>query len=147
VEGRGGYRETTRRGTRNAHNNQTDHAEGGIVGDNDEDNDSHNDNDDDDDDDDDDVDDNDDDGGCGCGGWDGHHRMRKGRGHYDTTIKRSQRRGGKMVATAVTMTMTTTMMKPRSDRGCGGGEWRAAAKAVAVVETSGCFGMIIWHPR
>ncbi len=30
VEGQGGYRETTQRGTRrNAHNNQTDHAEGG----------------------------------------------------------------------------------------------------------------------
>jgi hypothetical protein len=30
VEGRGGYREMTRRGTRiNVHNNQTDHAEGG----------------------------------------------------------------------------------------------------------------------
>jgi len=26
----------------------------------------------------------------------------------------------------------TTTMKPRSDRGCGGGEWRAAAMAVAV---------------
>jgi hypothetical protein len=41
---------------------------------------------------------------------------------------------------------TTTMMKPRSDRGCGGGEWRAAATAVAVA-TRECFGMIIWHPR
>jgi hypothetical protein len=59
----------------------------------------------------------------------------------------------KTVVTAVMMTMTmtmrttmTTMMKPRSDRGCGGGEWRAGATAVAVV-TRGCFGMIIWHPR
>jgi len=57
--------------------------------------------------------------------------MRKGRGHDDTTIKRSQRRGGKMVVTVVTMTMTmktttTTMMNLRSDRGCGGGEWRVA---------------------
>jgi len=77
--------------------------------------------------------------------------MRKGRGHDDTTIKRSQRRGGKTVVTALMMTMmmrttTTTMMKPRSDRGCGGGEWRAAATAVAVA-ARGCFGMIIWHPR
>jgi hypothetical protein len=53
--------------------------------------------------------------------------MRKGRGHDDTTIKRSQRRGGKTVVMAVMMTMTmrmtmTTMMKPWSDRGCGGGE-------------------------
>ena len=67
--------ETTRRGTRTCtHNNQTDHAEGGVVGD--------------DDDGDDGDDDNDDDGGCG--GRDGHHRMRKGRGHDDrtnTTIK------------------------------------------------------------
>ncbi len=39
VEGRGGgYAESTRRGTRTcAHNNQTDHAEGGVVGDDDED--------------------------------------------------------------------------------------------------------------
>jgi len=53
-----------------------------------------------------------------------------------------------MVVTAVTMTMTTmtmtmtTMMNPRSDRGCGGGEWRAAATSVAVA-TRGCFGMTI----
>ena len=39
-----------------AHNNQTDHAEGGVVGDDD--------------------DDNDDDGGCN--GRDGHHQMRSG---------------------------------------------------------------------
>ena len=39
--------------------------------------------DDDDNDDDDDDDENDDDGGCG--GQDGHHRMRKGRGHDDRT--------------------------------------------------------------
>jgi hypothetical protein len=88
-----------------------------------------------------------------CGGRDGHHRMRKGRGHDHTTIKRSQRMGGKTVVTAVTMTMTmrmrtttTTMMKPRSNRGCRGGEWQAAATAVAVA-MRGCFSMIIWHPR
>ncbi len=73
--------------------------------------------------------------------------MRKGIGHEDTTIKRSQRRGGKAVVTAVMLTMTmrttTTMMtKPQSDHGCGGGEWRAAATAVAVV-MRGCFGLII----
>ena len=39
MEGQGGYREMTRRGTRNACNNQTDHAEGGVVGDDDEDDD------------------------------------------------------------------------------------------------------------
>jgi hypothetical protein len=50
---------------------------GGVVGDDDEDNNSHEDEDDDDDDDDD----------GGCGGQDGHHRMGKGRGHNDTTIK------------------------------------------------------------
>jgi hypothetical protein len=48
-----------------AHNNQTDHVEGGVVGD-----------DDDGDGGDDDNDDNDNDGGCG--GQDGHHRMRSG---------------------------------------------------------------------
>ena len=69
----------------NAHNNQTDHAEGGVVGDDDEDDDSHNDAD----------DNNDDDNDGGCGGRDGHRRMRKGRGHDDTTIKISQRRGGR----------------------------------------------------
>jgi len=42
---------------------------------------------------------------------------------------RLQKRGGKMVVTAVTMTMTT--MKPRSDHCCGDGEWRAAATATA----------------
>ena len=62
-------------GNGHAHNNQTDHAEGGVVGDDDDD-DGH-------DDDDDDDDDNDDDGGCG--GQDGHHRMRKVRGHDDRT--------------------------------------------------------------
>ena len=39
-----------------------------------------------------------------------------------------------MVVTAVTMTMKmTTMMtmKPRSDRGCGGGEWRAGNGSVS----------------
>ena len=70
--------ETTRRGTRTcAHNNQTDHAEGGVVGDDDDGDDRDGDNDD--------NDDNDDDGGCG--GRDDHHQMRKGRGHDDTTIK------------------------------------------------------------
>ena len=48
----------------------------GGVGGNDGDDDGH-------DDDDDDDDDNDDDGGCD--GQDGHHRMRKGRGHDDRT--------------------------------------------------------------
>ena len=56
-----------------AHSNQTDHVVGGVVGDDDDD-DGHDDNDD---------DDNDDNGGCG--GQDGHHRMRKGRGHNDRT--------------------------------------------------------------
>jgi hypothetical protein len=48
VKGQGGYsyRETTQRGTRNAYNNQTYHAEGGVVGDDDEDDNSHNDDDD-----------------------------------------------------------------------------------------------------
>jgi hypothetical protein len=67
------------------HNNQIDHVEGGVVGDN---NDDDDDNDDDDNDDNNDDDDNDDDGGCG--GRDGHHRIRKGRGHNvrkNTTIK------------------------------------------------------------
>jgi hypothetical protein len=46
---------------------------------------------------------------------------------------RSQKRGGKTVVMAVTMTtMTMTTMKPRSDRGCCGGEWRAAVMATAV---------------
>ena len=40
-----------------------------------------------DDDDNDDEDDNDD---GGCGGRDGHHRMRKGRGHNDTTTSRCE---------------------------------------------------------
>ena len=61
------------------HNNQTDHAEGGVVGDGDDD-DGH---DNDDDNDYEDDDNNNDDGGCG--GQDGHHRMRKGRGHDDRT--------------------------------------------------------------
>ncbi len=59
-----------------------------VVGDNDDDGDDGDDDDDDDDEDDDDDDDNDD--NSGCGGQDGHHRMRKGRGHDDrtnTTIK------------------------------------------------------------
>ena len=62
---------------------QIDHAEGGVVGnDNDNDNNGHGHNNDD-------KDDNNDDN-CGCGGWDGHHQMRKVRGHDDrinTTIK------------------------------------------------------------
>jgi hypothetical protein len=55
---------------------------GGVV-DNDDDDDDDDDDNDDDDDDDDDDDKNDDDGGCG--GRDGHHRMRKGKGHDDRT--------------------------------------------------------------
>ena len=60
-----------------------------------------------------------------------------------------------MVVTAVTLMMTTmTTMKPRSDRGCkprsdrgcSGGEWQAAATAVAVA-TRGCFDNKIRHPR
>jgi len=61
-----------------AHNNQIDHVEGGVVGD-DNDNDGH-----DKDDDDDNYNDR------GCSGRDGHYQMRKGRGHNDrtnTTIK------------------------------------------------------------
>ncbi len=80
MEGQGGYGEATRRGTGHAHNNQTYHTEGGVVG---------NDDDDDEDDDGQDDDDDDDDDG-GCGEQDGHHRMRKGRGNDDrtyTTIK------------------------------------------------------------
>jgi len=34
-----------------------------------------------------------------------------------------------VMAVMMTTTMMTTTMKPRSDRGCGGGEWRAAATA------------------
>ena len=43
-----------------------------------------------------------------------------------------------VMAETMTMTMrtTTTMMKPQSDRGCGGSEWRAAATAVAVTNTT-----------
>ncbi len=66
-------------GQGHAHNNQIDHAEGVVVGDDDNDKDDNgHDND----------EDNDNDGRCG--GWDGHHRMRKWRGHDDrtnTTIK------------------------------------------------------------
>jgi hypothetical protein len=53
---------------------------GGVVGDDDDDNDNGDGHDGDD----------DNDGDGGCGGRDGHHRMRKGRGHDDrtnTTIK------------------------------------------------------------
>jgi len=59
------------------------------------------------------------------------------------------------VVTAVTMmTMTTMMMttmKPRSDRGCGAGEWRAAAMTTATamataVAMIGFFGNITRHP-
>jgi len=79
VEGPGGaYGETARQGRRTCtHNNQTDHAEGGVVGNDDDFDDGDNGN-----------GNNNDDGGCG--GRDGHHRMRKGRGHDDrtnTTIK------------------------------------------------------------
>ena len=63
-------------GDGHALNNQTDHVDGGVVGDDDDDDDDNDDNDNDD-------DDNNDDGGCG--GQDGHHRMRKGRGHNDRT--------------------------------------------------------------
>jgi len=67
----------TQQGTRTyIHTNQIDHTEGRVVGNDDKD------------DDDDDNNHNDDDGRCG--GWDGHHQMRKGRGHKDrtnTTIK------------------------------------------------------------
>ena len=58
----------------NIYNNQTDHTEGGVVGDNydDDDNNGHIVN-----------DDNDDDGGCG--GQDGHHQKRTGRGHDNRT--------------------------------------------------------------
>ena len=78
-----------------------------------------------------------------------------GRGEDMTTEQtqqsnRSQKRGGKTVVTAVTMTTTmtttTTMMKLWSDHGCGDGEWRAAATAVAVA-TRGCFGNKIRRPR
>jgi hypothetical protein len=68
-------------GRGHAHNNQIDHAEGGVVGGDD--------NDDDDDDYGHDNDDNNDDDG-GFVGRDGHHWMRTGRGHDDrtnTTIK------------------------------------------------------------
>jgi hypothetical protein len=78
--GRGatGRQHDERRG--HAHNNQIDHAEGGVVG-NDDNNDGNNGHDD---------GDNDNNNDGGCGGRDGHHRMRKGRGHDDrtnTTIK------------------------------------------------------------
>ena len=72
-------------GRGHAHNNQIDHAEGGVVGD-----DGSNDDDAADDNDDDGHDNDDDDDNGGCGGRDGHHRMRKGRGHdnrTNTTIK------------------------------------------------------------
>jgi hypothetical protein len=42
--------------------------------------------------------------------------------------------------------MKTMMMKPRCYHGCGGGEWQAAATAVAVA-TRGCFGNIISRRR
>ena len=83
MEGRGS------KGRGYAHNNKTDHAEGGVVGnDDDNNNDDDNDNSHDEDDDDNDDDVSDDDGRCG--GRDCHPRMRKGRGHKDrtnTTIK------------------------------------------------------------
>ena len=58
--------------------------------------------------------------------------MRKGRGHNNTTIKRSQRRGGKTVVTAVTMTMTmrmttTTMMKDEATERPWLWWWRVAS--------------------
>ena len=48
------------------------------------------------------------------------------------------------IMTMTTMTrMTTMMMKPRSDRDCGGGEWQAVATATTTavaVAMIGCFG-------
>jgi hypothetical protein len=65
-------------------------------------------------------------------------------------LNKSHKRGWKTVVTSVTMMtmmtmmrMTTMMMKPRSDRVCGGGEWRAAATATTTavaVAMIGCFG-------
>jgi hypothetical protein len=77
--------------------------------------------------------------------------MREGRGHDDTTIKRSQRRGGKTVVTAVKMTMKmkttkTPMMKLRTtvvvvvvsgEQRQWQWQWRQ--------EDASC--LIIWHPR
>ena len=88
VEGRGGYGETTQRGTTTCTQQSNRLHGGGVVGDND-DNKGDNDNDDDSHDDDNNDHDNDADNGR-CGGQDGHHRMKKGRGHDDrtnTTIK------------------------------------------------------------
>jgi hypothetical protein len=77
--------------------------------------------------------------------------MRKGRGHDDRQktqqSNRSQERRGKMVVMAVTMMTTTTMtMKPGSDRGCGGGKWRAGAATAVALAMIGCFGNITRHP-
>jgi len=72
----------------------------------------------------------------------GERTRRQNKHNYQIDHRRG---GGEMVVTAVTMTMmTTTMttMKPRKDRGCSGGEWRAAAMTVAVA-MRGCFGNII----
>ena len=75
------------KGRGHAHKNKIDHAEGGLVGandDHDDDDNSH-------------VVDNDNDDDGGCGGWDGHHLMRKGKGHDDrtkTTIKSITEEGG-----------------------------------------------------
>ena len=79
-------------GQGHTNNNHTEYVEGGLDGDEDnEDNDvggGHDNN------------DNDDDG---CSGWDGHHQMRKGRGHDDRQktqqSNRSQERRGKTVVT------------------------------------------------
>ena len=60
----------------------------------------------------------------------------EGRGHDDNNQidhRRGGEDGGDDSADDDTMTTKTTTMKPRSDRSCGGGEWRAAATAVAVV--------------
>ena len=77
----------------------------------------------------------------------------EGRGHADTTIKwiteEGRGEGGNGSANDDTMTTKTTTMKPRSDHGCGGGEWQAPAMAVTVaaVVTRGCFCNKIRHPR
>jgi len=133
----------TRQGTRTCTQQSNRSRGGGAVGNSNDGNEDDNDEDDD--------NDNNDDGGCG--GRDGHHRMRKGRGHdgrTNTTIKSVTEEGGKMVVKAVTMAMTMTMMltmmKPWSDRGCGDGKWQAVATAVAVT-MRGCFGIKIRHPR
>ena len=85
MEWRGGYGETTQQGTRTCTQQSNRSHGGGVVGDDDDDDDNNNGHD----------DDNEDNGGCGE--QDGHHRMRKGRGHDDrtiTTIKSITEEGG-----------------------------------------------------